>query len=83
MEYRKFEFRNVELHVVPFTCSPLTNQKVDLVKTTYGHLTNLPLADCYGGVSQLKIDVLIGADCYWRFELENIVQPNQGPACPL
>ena len=75
----KYDYRNVELHVVPFICNPLTNQKINLAKATYEHLINLPLADCDAGMNQLKIDVLIGADCYWKFVMKNIVKINEGP----
>ena len=75
----KDDFRNLELHVVPFICSPLCNQKIDLAKETYEHLISLPLADCDDGMSQLEIDVLIGADYYWRFVTQNMVKCVNGP----
>ena len=48
---------------VPLVCSPLSGQRVDLVKTMFPCLTSLDLADKGNGDS--KIDLLIGADFYW------------------
>ena len=61
----------VELYVVPVICSPICDQKIEVARDTYNHLTNLRLADSSSGESELKIDVLIGADYYWYLLFTN------------
>ena len=73
-------YREVELYVVPFICSPLCNQSIDLAKATYDHLISLPLADCTDGLHQLEIDLLIGVDYYWRFVSGRMVKGSNEPA---
>ena len=69
----------VELYVVPLICSPLTGQKIELAQATYEHLIELKLADSSDGKAELKIDVLIGADLYWRFMTEKMLSGKSGP----
>ena len=49
-----YEYKNIELHVVPFICSPLSNQKINLARKTYENLMNLPLADWDDEMKELK-----------------------------
>ena len=69
----------VDLYVVPLICKPLTGQRIELAQATYEHLLSLNLADSSCGVTELKIDVLIGADLYWRFMTEKIMSGESGP----
>lgn len=69
----------VDLYVVPLICSPLTGQRIELAQATYRHLLSLNLADSSYGAAELKIDVLIGADLYWRFMTEKMMSGESGP----
>ena len=74
-------FVEVEVYEVPFICSPICNQKIDLAKATYEHLIDLPLADSADGNEELSIDILIGADHYYRFVSGEMVK--DGPKKPV
>lgn len=71
--------RDVELYVVPFICSPVCGQHIELAQATFEHLINLPLADSTDGISELEVDVLIGEDFYWSFILGKIASGSNGP----
>ena len=73
----KSQFRDIEVYVVPFICSPICNQEIDLAKATYEHLISLPLADSTDGKNELEISVLIGADYYWRFVSGEVIKSEQ------
>ena len=54
-----------ELIVVRNICSPISNQTIEVAKTTYDHLRDLPLADFNNnGDNKLNINILIGRDFY-------------------
>ena len=54
-------------------CADVTNQNTQFVSTNYVHLKNLNLADCSRDGNK-KIDVLIGADVYYRFMYGNVIR---------
>ena len=58
-------------------CAPLTGQQFTH-KNDYDHLKNLNLADSYNS-GHVPIDILIGADSYWKFMENNIITVNSGP----
>ena len=49
---------------VPFICSPLSGQHVEVVKEEFPILKDLNLGDA--GSDRTEIDLLIGADFYWK-----------------
>ena len=71
--YNEYEFcvkndkRGCHLYMtgfaVPFICSPLMDQKVELVENVFPMLQSLDLSDI--GEKSGEIDLLIGADYYW------------------
>ena len=69
----------VELYVVPKICSPLSEQTIELAQVTHEHLINLKMADFNNGSSDLKIDVLIGGNFYWKFMTGEVKSGNSGP----
>ena len=73
------KFINIEVHVVPFICSPISNQFIELAQVQYEHLIELKLADSTDGESNLKVDILIGGDNYWKFVTGKVVRGRSGP----
>ena len=72
-------YKDIELCVVPFICSPISNQMIELAQATYEHLIDLPIADSTGGNSNLEIEVLIGGDNYWSFFSGRLIKGKSGP----
>ena len=72
----------INAFVVPLICSPLSNQVIDLARDIYPHLRNLPLADSGDGLSDLEIDVMIGADFMHCFTLDHVIRGEQ-PLSPV
>ena len=66
-------------YTVPLICSPLGQQSIELARSTYAHLSDIPLADEGGRDSQLEIDLLIGSDYYWQFMTGEIRRGDSGP----
>ena len=69
----------VELYVVPKICSPLSEQTIELAQVTHEHLIDLKMADFNNGSSDLKIDVLIGGNFYWKFMTGEVKSGSSGP----
>ncbi|XP_057317064.1 uncharacterized protein LOC130660127 [Hydractinia symbiolongicarpus] len=68
---------NVDCYVKNI-CHPLTGQNFnDCLK--YKHLKDLRLADSNCNNRDLKVDVLLGADNYWKFFDGGIVRGEDGP----
>ena len=58
----------MDAYSVPTICSPITNQSIKVALEEYPHLRGLSLADNPSMVdSDMEVDVLIGADYYWKF----------------
>ena len=73
----KFGHDNVNVSAfVNEVCKPLSGQNIDLAKSKFSHLQGLSLAD--GGSGKKKIDILIGADNYWKFFKSGVVQGENG-----
>ena len=68
----------INAFVVDTICSPISNQSIDVAKSHYLHLQNLPLADRGDGNESMEIDILVGADYLWNFMLDNVVRGEQG-----
>ena len=64
---------------VPTICEPLSGQPVALAKERFRHLSNLELADhgCVNG--SLEINILIGADHYWKLVTGKVTHGTTGP----
>ena len=63
-----------------YVCSPISNQTIEVAKSTQDHPRDLPLADFINnGGNNLGIDVLIGGDFYWSFVSGNIQKGRTGP----
>ena len=65
--------------VVPRICHPLSQQPILQSQEQYAHLANLTLADTAEACDSLEIDLLIGADCYWKLVSGRIVRGRIGP----
>ena len=63
----------IECLFSPFICSDLTNQSTHFVSKNYPHLNGLFLADTSPNGNN-KIEVLIGADNYYRFISGNVIR---------
>ena len=48
-------------YIVPFICSPVSNQCIDLAQKYYPHLMDLKLADSSEGTLDLEVDCMISA----------------------
>ena len=58
--------------------NPISNQFIEL-EVQYEHLIELKLADSTDGESNLKVDILIGGDNYWKFVTGKVVRGRSGP----
>ena len=68
------------LYVVPMICEPLTGQPMSIGDKRYQHLRGLKLADPTSRTSKaLPMDVLIGADTYWRLMTGKVHKGFNGP----
>ena len=63
----------IECLCSPFICSDLTNQSTHFVSKNYPHLNGLFLADTSPDGNK-KIEVLLGADDYYRFISGNVIR---------
>ena len=59
-------------YTVPFICSPVSNQCIDLAQKSYPHLMDLKLADSSEGTLDLEVDCMIGADYYWTLVTDEV-----------
>ena len=66
-------------HTVPFICSPLQDETVQLAQQSYLHLANLELADDPTAGCTSEVDVLIGNDFYWSFFTGDLKRGESGP----
>ena len=69
---------NTELIVVGNICSPISNQTIEVAKTTHDHVRDLPLSYFNNNGDNLNIDIFIG-DFYSSFVSGNIRQGRTGP----
>ena len=59
-------------YTVPFICSPVSNQCIDLAQKNYPHLMDLKLADSSEATLDLEVDCMIGADYYWTLVTDEV-----------
>ena len=59
----------MDAYSVPTICSPISNQSIKVALEEYPHLHGLTLADkpSLSTADDVEVDVLIGADYYWKF----------------
>ena len=62
----------LSLYVVPTICEPLTEQPISDCVQAHPHLLGLELADSSNPISGLPVDLLVGADYYWKLVMGNI-----------
>ena len=58
---------DIESYVVP-EINSVRNERVDLVKIDYPHLSKLWFSDVCKSKDELEIDILVGADYLWSFQ---------------
>ena len=76
----------MEAYWVPTICSPINNQSIKVALEEYPHLCGLNLADSsnLSGDNDVEVDILIGADYYWKFVTGTIKRGNKpGPVAVL
>ena len=69
----------ISLYVVPLICEPLSGQPLDLTVQRFPYLSGLDLADSGNVTDNLEIDILVGADYYWKVATGRIVHGRVGP----
>ncbi|KAL5518082.1 hypothetical protein EMCRGX_G003760 [Ephydatia muelleri] len=69
----------LSLYVMPLICEPLSGQPLDLIVQRYPYLSGLDLADSGNASDHLEINILIGADYYWKVTTGRIVHGRVGP----
>ena len=59
----------MDAYSVPTICSPISNQSIKVALEEYPHLHGLNLADTpsMSVGTDVEVDILIGADYYWKF----------------
>ncbi|XP_065663018.1 uncharacterized protein LOC136085622 [Hydra vulgaris] len=60
-------------------CSPLSGQHINIACNNYKHLKSLRLADYNNSKENLSVDILIGANFYWKFMENSIIRGVTGP----
>ena len=76
----------MQAYSVPTICSPISNQSIKVALEEYPHLCGLNLADSstLSGDNDVEVDILIGADYYWKFVTGTIKRGNKpGPVAVL
>lgn len=59
-------------------CQPLTGQAIEIAVKRFPHLQNLKLADSNPSENEMNIDILIGADNYWKFFNQTVIKSSEG-----
>ena len=62
-----------------FICEPLSGQPLDLTVQRFPCLSGLDLADSGNASDHLEINILVGADYYWKVATGRIVHGRVGP----
>ena len=62
---------SLSLYVVPTICEPLTEQPIADCIQAYPHLLGQDLADSPSPTNGLPVDLLVGADYYWKIVIGN------------
>ena len=81
IETRDGKLLTIPLLSVPFICDPLDRRILSCAVDQYSYLLELDLADPPGGESGkgLNIEVLIGADNYWKLVTGEVIRHENGP----
>ena len=69
----------LSLYVVPTICDPLVEQPISDCVQSYPHLLGLTMADSSDLNSGLPVDLLVGADYYWKLVTGNVCRGEDGP----
>ena len=69
---------DTELIVVRNICSAISNQTIEVARTTHDHPRDLPHPDFNNNGDNLNIDILIRGDFYWGFVSGNIRKGRTG-----
>ena len=69
----------LSLYVVPTICEPLTEQPISDCVQAHPHPLGLELTDSSNPTSGLPIDLLVGADYYWKLVTGNVCCGEGGP----
>ena len=69
----------MRLLTTPIICEPLSAQPVTLCANVYKHISDLQLADSADGATRIEVDLLIGADYYWKLATGKISRGDDGP----
>ena len=64
---------NLLFLTVPLICELLCNQSISHAIEGYEYLAQLDFADCSCGTDQLEVDMLIGADNYWKLVTSKLI----------
>ena len=67
------KFIEIECLRISLICAKLLNQNIQLISSSYPHLKNLLSVDTWKDKNK-KIDILIGADYYYRFIYGNVIR---------
>ena len=68
----------ITAHVVPMIRSPLNYQTVQFAKRSHDHLKDIALSE-YNPEENLVVDILVGADQYWKIANGEIKRGKSGP----
>ncbi|XP_065680548.1 uncharacterized protein LOC136094513 [Hydra vulgaris] len=60
-------------------CSPLSGQHFNIAWNSYKHLKGFRLANYNNSKENLSVDILIGANFYWKFMENSIIRGVNGP----
>ena len=81
----QFSVRGLSGSLIPLTCfvkeicAPLSGQNLGLAVQKYKHLRNLNLADHNVENNVVDVEILVGADFYWKFFGSEIISGDSGP----
>ena len=64
---------------VPFICEPLSHQPSICARESFDHLDGLELADPLPVDCQLRLNILVGSDHYWRIVTGEVKHGVSGP----
>ena len=64
---------------VPLICEPISGQSTAYAVNNYKDLASLEFSDYSQGDSDLKVDILVGLDQYWKLVTGKIIHCPNGP----
>ena len=69
----------IEALCYPVICKPLKNQEIAFVRSKFGNISKLELADFNENSSELPIGILVGVDYYHQFFTGKVIKNEAGP----